>query len=195
LPACSNYNTSIWCLLKTFKVFSTLNTTKESGLFVLLGPAPTGTGTIALDPPFGSFTLLEPVSHLVNRFLWWKCLDCLDRNEFFGVQSVDTVGGCTTSLSSKNKGNTFCSVHIPITKHIWIKIYLWNFNWNKMIQLQILFLLQDPYSHLSSIVLILRITRDQSLILISFLRVTGCFIWDGSSFLTTESPQKLTLLF
>jgi hypothetical protein len=28
-----------------------------------LGPAPTGTGTIALDPTFGSFTLLEPVSH------------------------------------------------------------------------------------------------------------------------------------
>jgi hypothetical protein len=31
----------------------------------LLGPAPTGTSTIALDPTltFGSFTLLEPVSH------------------------------------------------------------------------------------------------------------------------------------
>jgi hypothetical protein len=28
----------------------------------LLGPAPIGTGTIALDPTFGSFTLLEPVS-------------------------------------------------------------------------------------------------------------------------------------
>jgi hypothetical protein len=26
------------------------------------GPASTGTGTIALDPTFGSFTLLEPVS-------------------------------------------------------------------------------------------------------------------------------------
>jgi hypothetical protein len=37
-----------------------------------------GLGTIALDPTFGSFTLLELVSHLVNRFLWWKCLDCLD---------------------------------------------------------------------------------------------------------------------
>jgi hypothetical protein len=29
----------------------------------LLGPAPTGTGTIALDPTFESFTLLEPVLH------------------------------------------------------------------------------------------------------------------------------------
>jgi hypothetical protein len=29
----------------------------------LLGPAPTWTGTIALDPTFGSFTLLEPISH------------------------------------------------------------------------------------------------------------------------------------
>jgi len=35
----------------------------------LLGPAPTGTGTIALDPTFGSFTLLEPISHYVNEFL------------------------------------------------------------------------------------------------------------------------------
>jgi hypothetical protein len=29
----------------------------------LLGPAPTGTAIIALDPTFGSFTLLEPVSY------------------------------------------------------------------------------------------------------------------------------------
>jgi len=29
----------------------------------LLGAAPTGTATIALDPTFGSSTLLEPVSH------------------------------------------------------------------------------------------------------------------------------------
>jgi hypothetical protein len=33
----------------------------------LLGPAPIGTGTIALDPTFGSFTFLEPVS-LVKVF-------------------------------------------------------------------------------------------------------------------------------
>jgi hypothetical protein len=31
-----------------------------------------------LDPTFGSFTLLDPVSHSVNQCLWWKCLDCLD---------------------------------------------------------------------------------------------------------------------
>jgi hypothetical protein len=30
---------------------------------MFLGPAPTGTGTITLDPTFGHFTLLEPVSH------------------------------------------------------------------------------------------------------------------------------------
>jgi len=42
-----------------------------------------GTGTIALDPTFGSFTSLEPVSHEVNRVFWWKCSDCLDRNEVF----------------------------------------------------------------------------------------------------------------
>ncbi len=39
-------------------------------LVCLLGPASTGTGTIALDPAFGSLTLLEPVSHQVNQFLW-----------------------------------------------------------------------------------------------------------------------------
>jgi hypothetical protein len=32
--------------------------------------APTGTGTIALDPTFGSFTLLGSLSHQVNQFLW-----------------------------------------------------------------------------------------------------------------------------
>ncbi len=58
-------------------------------LCLLLSPAPTGTGTITLDPTFGSFTLLEPLSHKVNPFLWWKCFDDLDwntlnknRNEF-----------------------------------------------------------------------------------------------------------------
>jgi len=30
---------------------------------LLLGRAPTGTGTIALDPTLGSFTLLKPISH------------------------------------------------------------------------------------------------------------------------------------
>jgi len=29
----------------------------------LLGPAPAGTGTLAFDPTFGSFTLLELISH------------------------------------------------------------------------------------------------------------------------------------
>ncbi len=43
------------------------------------------TWTIAFDSTFGSFTLLELVSCLVNWFLWWKCLDCLNRNRcFFG---------------------------------------------------------------------------------------------------------------
>ncbi len=49
-------------------------------IFLFVGPA---TGTIALDPTFGNFTLLELVSHWVNWFLWWKCLDCLDWNGFF----------------------------------------------------------------------------------------------------------------
>jgi hypothetical protein len=49
----------------------------------LLGNAPTGTWTIALDPTFGSFTLLELVSRAVTQFLWWKCLECLDWNGLF----------------------------------------------------------------------------------------------------------------
>jgi len=54
-----------------------------------LGPAPTG--TIALDPTFGSFTLDEPVL-LVKVFRPFRLEQIL-----FGVQSVDTVGRCTTS--------------------------------------------------------------------------------------------------
>jgi hypothetical protein len=34
----------------------------------LLGPAPTGTGTIAFGPTFESFTLLEPISYSVKVF-------------------------------------------------------------------------------------------------------------------------------
>ncbi len=39
-----------------------------SGRENLLGPAPTGTGTIALDPTFGSSTLIELVSHRTGFF-------------------------------------------------------------------------------------------------------------------------------
>jgi len=60
-------------------------------IYILLGHAPMGARTIALDPTFGSFTLLKPISHYVNQFLWWKCLHC------FGVQNVNTVGRYTTS--------------------------------------------------------------------------------------------------
>jgi len=39
----------------------------SSGIF---GPCPrSDKGTMALDPTYGSFTLLEPVLHSVNRFL------------------------------------------------------------------------------------------------------------------------------
>jgi hypothetical protein len=65
-----------------------------------LGPAltGTGTGTITLDPTFGSFTLLESVfivdepKNLVKVFGLFR-LEWI----FFGVQSVDTIGRCTTS--------------------------------------------------------------------------------------------------
>jgi len=50
-----------------------------------------GAGTIALDPTFGSFTLLEPV-FLVKVFRLLRL-----EQIFFGLQNVDTVGRCTTS--------------------------------------------------------------------------------------------------
>jgi hypothetical protein len=69
-----------------------------SRLGPLLGSVPTGTGTIAFGPTFGSFTLWklgftlsEPVS-LVKVFRLLKL-----EQIFSGVQSVDTVGSCTRS--------------------------------------------------------------------------------------------------
>jgi hypothetical protein len=64
---------------------------------------------------FGSFTLLEPVSHYVNQFLWWKCSDCLDRNWIFlGVQSVDTVSRCTTSYLLAGPACLWCLVGLAL---------------------------------------------------------------------------------
>ncbi len=65
----------------------------------LLGPVARGTGTIAFDPRDfckfylikTSFTLGEPVS-LVKVFTLFKL-----EQMFFGIQSVDRVGRCTTS--------------------------------------------------------------------------------------------------
>jgi hypothetical protein len=56
------------------------NNNNNNCLFVCLFVGP---GTITLHPTFGSFILLELVSHQVNWFLWWKCLDCLDWNGFW----------------------------------------------------------------------------------------------------------------
>jgi hypothetical protein len=48
-----------------------LQTNHYKPTYNLLGPVPVGTGTIALDPTFGSFTLLDPVSLVSsNLFLW-----------------------------------------------------------------------------------------------------------------------------
>jgi hypothetical protein len=88
-----------------------------AGVFLtLLGSAPTGTGTIALDSTFGSFTLLEPVSHEVNRVFRWKCLDCLDRNEVFLALRVCTQ--CTTSYSLAGPACSWCLVDTSIICHM-----------------------------------------------------------------------------
>jgi len=59
----------IWFLLECLRLSLSI-TTSSSKLMngvgcigLVLGPGPTGTGTIALDPTLGSFTLLEPISH------------------------------------------------------------------------------------------------------------------------------------
>jgi len=69
---------------------------KETSHFWAL--APTRTGTIALDPTFGSFTLLEPVLTLGEPVSLVKVFR-LFRSEqmFLDIQSVETVGRCTTS--------------------------------------------------------------------------------------------------
>jgi hypothetical protein len=59
----------------------------------LLGPGLLGFRTIAVDPTFGSLTsfkLDERVSLVKNVYIVFIETDC------FGVQSVDTVGRCTT---------------------------------------------------------------------------------------------------
>jgi hypothetical protein len=43
--------------------FGSILLTYSAPMVSLLGPAPTGTETIALDPTFESFTLLNRVSH------------------------------------------------------------------------------------------------------------------------------------
>jgi hypothetical protein len=56
------------------------------------------TGTIEFHPTFRSFTLLELVSHLGEPVSLVKVFRLFKLEQmFFGVQSVDTVGRCTTS--------------------------------------------------------------------------------------------------
>jgi hypothetical protein len=79
--------------------------------FALLGPAPTGTGTITLDPTFGSFTLLESISHLSKLVSLVKMFR-LFRLEwiFFGVWSVNRVSRCTTSYLLAGPACLWCLV-------------------------------------------------------------------------------------
>ncbi len=79
--------------------------------FLLLSSALTGTGTIALDATFGSFylirisfTLGELVS-LVKVFRMFRL-----EGTFFGVQSVDAVGRCTTSYLLTGPACLWCLV-------------------------------------------------------------------------------------
>jgi hypothetical protein len=98
---------------------------------------------IRFDPTFGSFTLWESVSHSVNWFLWWKCLDCLNWNRCFLVfRNVDTVGRCTTSSLLAGPA---CLWHLVVTnwnqnRRCWVQTHqsgypqLWL--WYKHMQLK-----------------------------------------------------------
>jgi len=90
-------------------------------IYILLGHALVRARTIALDPTFGSFTLLKPISHYVNQFLWWKCLDC------FGVQNVNTVGRCTTSYLLAGPACLWCLVYFRWGFTNWPNFFLKSF--------------------------------------------------------------------
>jgi len=57
----------------------------------------------------------------MDRFLWWKCLDCLNQKFVLGVWSVDTVGRWTSWLNmiSIGKANMFV---MPCFKGMYIKL-------------------------------------------------------------------------
>ncbi len=90
----------------------------------------------------------------------------------------------------KNKGNIFYNVH----PHCWTSM-----DWSTILILllkhdnydsNILFL-QDHNRHLSFMALILWTTMDQTLILISSLRVNMLFYVVSSSYPTTNAPQNI----
>jgi len=69
--------------------------------------------TIALDPTFGNFTIrtgftLGELVSLVKVFRLFR-LEWI----FFGVQSVDTVGRCTTSYLLAGPACSWCLVFLP----------------------------------------------------------------------------------
>ncbi len=65
----------------------------DTNTIVQLGPALIGTWTIALDPTFGSFYLIIFFGESVQ--IVQIETDC------FGVQSVDTLDRCTTTMCNK----------------------------------------------------------------------------------------------
>jgi len=74
-----------------------------------VGPCPHR--TMALDPTFGRFTLLNSVSHLVNWFLRWKSLNCLDCNRSFWCSECGpTVSRCTRSCLLAGPARLWCVV-------------------------------------------------------------------------------------
>jgi len=77
----------------------------------------------------------------VNRFLWWKCLDCLNwKRWFFGVQSVDTsylfgrasvfVTPCWMGLKWPKDSKTQKQISTKNCAWIWWQfVFGWEFRW------------------------------------------------------------------
>jgi hypothetical protein len=82
-----------------------------------LGPTPIGTRSIAFNPTFGSFTLLELVS-LAKVIRLFKL-----EHIFFGVQSMDTIGRCTTPYLFIGRASLF------VTPCFYSKQNISSFHW------------------------------------------------------------------
>jgi hypothetical protein len=107
-----------------------------------------------------------------------------------------TIWICNAPISrwpcvTKNKGNTFYSVHILIVGHPWIEVWFWYFLLKHDNPDSNIFFLQDFNRHLNSMALIIWTTKDQTLILISFLRVNRLFYVVNNSYPITKSPQNI----
>jgi hypothetical protein len=79
---------------------------------------------------------------------------------------------CSCNMCHQKKRGIFFALCIsPLLNIHGLMVYCWNFYWSRKIMLKVLLLFQNLYKHLSSIVLMLWTTMNQSFISISSLKV------------------------